>query len=117
MGLRSAAEVPPFFFVEGADDFRPNRGFRFSSAPEAGVSFTGVRREVRIEDVIAELGPRVPDAASAPSSLRQAYVLVADGVAAATPARRRAVARIRARFEDEYRRATGGRGTVDTTLP
>ena len=61
MGLRAPAEVPPFFFVEGADDFRPNRGFRFSSAPEAGVSFTGVRRAVRIEDVIAELGPRVPD--------------------------------------------------------
>jgi hypothetical protein len=117
MGLRAAAEVPAFFFVEGADDFRPNRGFRFSSAPEAGVSFTGVRREVRIEDVIAELGPRVPDATRAPRSMRQAYVLVADGVAAATDARRRAVARIRARFEDEYRRATGGRGSVDTTLP
>ena len=117
MGLRAPAEVPPFFFVEGADDFRPNRGFRFSSAPEAGVSFTGARREVRIEDVIAELGPRMPDDTRAPRSMRQAYVLVADGAAAATDARRRAVARIRARFEDEYRRATGGRGTVDTTLP
>lgn len=117
MGLRPASEVPPFFFVEGADDFRPNRPFRFSSAPEAGISFTGVRRVVRIEDVIAELGPRVPDAARAPRSMRQAYVLVADGVAPATDTRRRAVARIRTRFEDEYRRATGGRGTVDTTLP
>jgi hypothetical protein len=117
MGLRAASEVPPFFFVEGADDFRPNRGFRSSSAPEAGVSFTGTRREVRIEDVVAELGPRVPDHSRAPRSMRQAYVLVADGVAPATDVRRRAVARIRARFEEEYRRATGGRGTVDTTLP
>jgi hypothetical protein len=117
MGLRAPAEVPPFFFVEGADDFRPNRGFRFSSAPEAGVSFTGVRRAVRIEDVIAELGPRVPDHERAPRSMRQAYLLVADGPAPATEARRRAVARIRSRFEEEYRRATGGRGTVDTTLP
>jgi hypothetical protein len=117
MGLRAPAEVPPFFFVEGADDFRPNRSFRFSSAPEAGVTFTGVRREVRIEDVIAELGPRVPDHAHAPRSMRQAYVLVGDALAPATETRRRAVARIRARFEGEYHRATGGRATVDTTLP
>jgi hypothetical protein len=117
MGLRAPGEVPPFFFVEGADDFRPNRGFRASSAPEAGISFTGVRREVHIEDVVAELGPRVPDHTRAPRSMRQAYVLVGDGAAPATEPRRRAVARIRARFEDEYRRATGGRATVDTTLP
>jgi hypothetical protein len=117
MGLRAPAEVAPFFFVEGADDFRPNRAFRFSSAPEAGVSFTGRRREVRIEDVIAELGPRVPDHTRAPRSLRQAFVLVADAAAPANEVRRLAVARIRAHFEDEYRRATGGRATVQTTLP
>jgi hypothetical protein len=53
MGLRAPQEVPAFFFVEGADDFRPHRSFRFSTAPEAGVTFTGVRRDVRIEDVRA----------------------------------------------------------------
>lgn len=117
MGLRAPAEVPPFFFVDGADDFRPNRAFRFSSAPEAGISFTGVRREVRIEDVIAALGPRVPDHTRAPRAMRQAYVLVADATAPATAARVQAVARIRSRFEEDYRRATGGRAAVDTTLP
>ena len=117
MGFRAPEEVPPFFFVDGADDFRPNRSFRASTAPEAGVSFTGVRREIRIEDVIAELGPRVPDHARAPRLMRQAYLLVADARAPATEARRRAVARIRARFEQDYRRATGGRAAVDTTLP
>jgi hypothetical protein len=76
-----------------------------------------VRREVRIEDVIAELGPRVPDHTSAPRALRQAYLLIGDAQAPATEVRRRAVARIRARFEEEFRRATGGRATVDTTLP
>ena len=35
MGLRAPAEVPPFFYVEGADDFRPNRAFKSSSAPES----------------------------------------------------------------------------------
>jgi len=43
MGLRAPAEVPPFFYVDAADDFRPNRPYKPSSAPEAGVSFTGIR--------------------------------------------------------------------------
>jgi hypothetical protein len=117
MGFRAPEEVPPFFFVENADDFRPNRGYRASTAPEAGVSFTGVRRDVRIEDVIGELGPRVPDHTRAPRVMRQAFVLVGDAVAPVSETRRRAVARIRARFEEDYRRATGGRAAVDSTLP
>ena len=117
MGLRLPAEVPPFFYVDEADNFRPNRAFKFSSAPEAGISFTGVRREVTIGDVVAALGPRVPDATRAPRLLRQAFLLVADATAPATPARRQALARIRARFGPYYREATGGRATADSTLP
>jgi hypothetical protein len=116
MGLRHPAEVAPFFYVDEADDFRPNRAFRFSSAPEAGVSFTGVRRDVTIGDVIAALGPRVPDADQAPRVLRQAYLLVAEDASPATPARRAAVARIRERFGPYYREATQGRGAATTVL-
>ena len=117
MGLRAPEEVPPFFYVDEADNFRPNRAFKFSSTPEVGISFTGIRRDVRIEDVVAALGPRLPPAAQAPRLLRQAFVLVADEVAPATDARRLALARIRARFTPYYRQATDGRGAVDSTLP
>jgi hypothetical protein len=117
MGLRGPEEVPPFFYVEGADDFRPNRTYKVSTAPEAGVSFTGVRRPVRMEDVRAAMGPRVPDAAHAPRSSRLAFILVSDASAPATPARVAGVARIRTRFEDLFRAATGGRATVQTSLP
>jgi hypothetical protein len=117
MGLRSAEEVPPFFYVEGADNFRPNRTYKVSTAPEAGVSFTGVRRPVSIEDVLAAMGPRVPDAAHAPRSSRLAFILVSDQGAPATPARVTGVARIRTRLEDLFRAATGGRATVQTSLP
>ncbi len=117
MGLRLPAEVPPFFYVEGADDFRPNRAYKPSSGSEPGVSFTGVRREVRIEHVVTAMGPRLPDAAGAPHTFRQAYVLVADARAPATPVRVAALARIRAGFEAYFRKATDGRGDLITTLP
>ena len=116
MGLRLPEEVPPFFYVDQPDDFRPARAFKFSSGPEVGVSFTGTRREVRIEDVVAALGPREPDATTAPRRLRQAFVLVADGIAPATAARVQALARIRARFAPWYAEATEGRGSADSTL-
>jgi hypothetical protein len=116
MGLRAAAEVPPFFYVDGADNFRPNRPYKFSSSPEAGVSFTGVRRPVRIEDVVAAMGPRIPDASRAPRVLRQGYILVADRIALATEVRRATVSRIRSRFEAYYAEATGGRGAAVTHL-
>ncbi len=117
MGLRASSEVPPLFYVDEPDNFQPSRAFKFSSSPEVGVSFTGVRRDVRIEDVVAAMGPRLPEAGRAPRLLRHAFVLVADETAPATPERIRALARIRARFEPYYREATGGRGAVDSTLP
>jgi hypothetical protein len=117
MGLRAAGEVDPFYYVSDPDDFHPVRGYTASSEPESGVTFTGQRSEVTIGDVISAMGPRVPSAAAAPRLLRQAYVLVADAVAAATPERLTAVTRIRSHFETYYRQATDGRGVVQTRLP
>jgi hypothetical protein len=117
MGLRLPTEVPPFFYVDQPDNFRPNRGYKASSSPEAGIAFTGIRRDVTIEDVVAALGPRTPDATRAPRLLRQAFILVADATAPATPLRRQALARIRSRFGPYYRVATGERGIADSTLP
>lgn len=117
MGLRAPDEIAPFFYVEQADDFRPNRAYKASSAPEAGVSFTGIRREVRIDDVVAVMGVRDPPSSRAPRVLRQAWILVEDDAAPASVERRTAVNRIRVRFESYFAAATGGRGIVDTQLP
>jgi hypothetical protein len=116
MGLRAAAEVPAFFLVAEPGDFRPNRGYKSSSQPEAGVRFTGRREEVSLAQVRAALGPREPAADQAPRLLRQAYVLVADVEAPATPEQLEAVARIRGRFPGWYAAATDGRGAVETRL-
>jgi len=114
MGLRPAEDVPPFFYVDVPDDFRPNRAFKASSAPEAGISFTGVRRDVRIDDVVRAMGPRIP--AVGPPAFRQAFVLVADQAGPATDARVRTVARIRSRFGPYFHQATDGRGAALSTL-
>ncbi len=41
MGLRAPQEVPPLFYVDSPDDFRPSRPYKAGSTPEAGVTFTG----------------------------------------------------------------------------
>jgi hypothetical protein len=111
MGLRDAAEVPPFFFVrDPADTFvDPARD------PEAGVTFTGTRKDVTIADVVAALGPRRPATAAAPRGFRQAFVFVAVGEApAATDIEK--VERIRVAWEPYFARSTEGRGSVDARL-
>jgi hypothetical protein len=117
MGLRGPEEVPPFFVVEGADRFRPNRGYKSSSSPEAGVRFSGRRTTVTVADVVAALGPRVPDARQSPRLLRQAYLLIADDQAPPTEDRIAVVDRIRSRFVPFYEGATSGRGQIETRLP
>jgi hypothetical protein len=116
MGLRAPEEVPPFFYVEGADDFHPDRPYKVSSQPEVGVSFTGRARRVGIADVVGALGPRQPTAAVAPRVWRVAFVLVEDTLAPATPERTAALARIRARFESWFHEATDGRASAETSL-
>ena len=59
----------------------------------------------------------MPGAAEAPHRLRQAFVLVADPDAPATPERLATLSRIRERFGPWYSAATQGRGSIDSTLP
>ncbi len=46
------------------------------SAPSMGVSFTGTRRDVLIEDMIAVMGQRLPAAADSAKVHRQAFIYV-----------------------------------------
>jgi hypothetical protein len=59
----------------------------------------------------------MPSASEAPHAFHLAFLLVGDATATATEARRKAVARIRVRFEEYFSAATDGRGSVDTRLP
>jgi hypothetical protein len=110
MGLRDAAEVPPFFVV------RAPAGTTVDPArdPELGVSFTGTRKDVTIADVVAALGPRRPATGEAPRGFRQAFVFVAVGAPAAADIAK--VEQIRAAWEPFFARSTEGRGSVDARL-
>jgi hypothetical protein len=112
MGLVGASGVPPFFYVEG-----PTGTTRTAeSGPSVGVSFTGTRRDVLIEDVIAIHGPRIPFVADSSRLHRQAFIYV---VTAGRPTDAGQVAkldRIRTAWEGFFFQATEGRMTANTRL-
>ncbi len=108
MGLRSADEVDPIWFIGGGDD--PGRG------PQVGVVETGNRVDVAIEDIIAVHGPRLPSAAKAAKQFAMAFILVAQAGEFPSPDAIAKVDAIRAAWDGYFAAATDGRGAVDTTL-
>ena len=108
MGLRLPSEVPPMFFVRGGNG-DPER------APRIGVDITGTRKDVRIEDIITAMGPRVPSAATAQKNFRQAFLFVVRG-ARETSDELAKLERIRSQWETYFSDSTGRRGTMSTRL-
>ena len=68
MGFRAPDEVPPTFYVA-------NSGI-FTRLPQVGVEFSGERRDIRIEEVIASEGRRTPDSTVAQRQFRFALILI-----------------------------------------
>jgi hypothetical protein len=110
MGLRTASEVPPMFVVTGVTS-----GQNPEDAPKIGVDIRGTRKEVRITDVVAAMGARRPDAATAPKTFRQAFVYVV-AQTRETSDELSKLERIRAAWETYFADSTGGRGTMNARL-
>jgi hypothetical protein len=112
MGLLSPEGVGPMFLVrspQGLRDTDPGRD------PRPGITFSGVRKDLLIDDVLTALGSRNPPAGVAPSSFRQAFVYVAVGGPPDSADIDR-IERFRQAWEPHFAQATGGRGTVQTHL-
>lgn len=77
MGLREPSEVPPTFLVTNPTSTTGSLG-NASRMPEVGVEFDGVRKEIRVEDIIEAVGPRRPDTSVSQRQFRQAFVLLVD---------------------------------------
>ncbi len=111
MGLATPAEVPGFFYIDA-----PISGFEREDGAIVGVTITGTRRDVLIQDVIGAMGARVPTAADSPKVHRQAYVFVRRATAVLDPQDLTRLGRIREQFGPFFNRATEDRMTVRTTL-
>ena len=113
MGLATPDEVPAWFYIES-----PISSHNREDGPEPGVSITGTRREVLIQDVIDAMGPRVPAAADAPRQIRQAYIYISrpSNIEQLRLRDLRSLARMREEFPAFFSRATENRMTVRTTL-
>lgn len=114
MGLRPPTDVPVFFYV--ADPVNLSQPKEADSAPAAGVTFNGTRRDVLIDDIIAIHGPRQPSAAESPKVHRQAFVYIVGAGRSVDPAQVAKVDRIRREWETFFLAATDGRMRAETRL-
>ena len=114
MGVRGEAEVPPFFYVENPVNVQPER--QADSAPRVGVTFSGTRRDVLIQDVVAVMGRRQPGVADASRLHRQAFIYLVSAGKQTDPAILSKLDRIRREWESFFFAATENRMTADTRL-
>ena len=114
MGLVPPSDVPTMFYVENPTNPSPFKDRE--SAPQVGVTFTGTRRDVLIQDIIAINGARVPAAAESPRLHRQAFLHVVGSGRTADSANVTKIDRIRTQFEGFFQQATEGRMRVETRV-
>jgi hypothetical protein len=111
MGLIPPGGVPTMFYVES-----PSSGQLPDDAPKIGVSFTGTRRDLLIDDIVAVNGPRLPAAQDSPKTHRQAFVYIVSNGRTMDPAQVAKVDSIRRAWEGFFLQATENRMTANTRL-
>jgi hypothetical protein len=117
LGYLPASKVRPFFYVDKiteTGDIIHNVGSR----PSIGPVFSGRRRDVTIEDVIAANGPRIPapNESGDPVSERHAFVLVVPEDIEVDPVKIAQVDNFRRAWQEHFPVATQGRAVTDTRL-
>ena len=114
MGLLPESAVPRFFYVENPTNPTPFKDR--DDGPQVGVTFTGTRRDVLIQDIIAVHGPRVPSSAEAARVHRQAFIHIVSAGRNTDSAQVAKIDRIRTMWEGFFLQATDGRMRAETRL-
>ncbi|MFN8006441.1 MAG: IPT/TIG domain-containing protein [Terriglobia bacterium] len=83
---------------------------------DIGLTFSGTRADLTAYDIIAALGPRIPDAVSAPKVIHQATILLVLPGTSPTADELAKLTRMQQRFQSYFAQATEGLGTVDIQL-
>jgi hypothetical protein len=117
MGLIPPTQVKPFFRVADAK-LADGSTVDPTQPVSVGSIMTGTRENITIDQVIAALGTRFPDASAAPKSFRAAFVvLTAPGEkASAGIEAARLMDKVRKVWEQKFKEYTGGAGTMCTNL-
>ena len=125
MGLLKPEDVPPTFLVTDPHDLDipPPYNQQIISADQlqssyslGDVNFRGDRQEIRVEDIIAVNGVRIPDAESSQKDFRTAFILLAMGEDGPTPDEIDKVEAVRLYWAPFFRRAANNLATVTSTL-
>jgi len=111
MGAIPPSQVGSFFYVEN-----PNSTHAPADAPQIGVSFTGTRRDVLIDDVIAINGARSPAAADSPHTFRQAFIYIVSNGRSLDQAQVTKLDKVRTQWQAFFGTATEGKMNSVTTL-
>jgi len=109
MGLIPSSQVPPFFVLRGAGDR--------AAAPQVNVTITATAKTVTINDVIAAEGQRVPSSATSQKKWRLGFIYFIQPGSNPDPANVAKVDLIRRKWQSYFRKATGGKGKLNTVLP
>ncbi len=114
MGFLEASEVPATFLVRN-----PTSSGRIGSAgrsPEVGVTFDGIRQDVRVEDIIAAAGERKPGTSMSQRHFRQAFVLLVEDGDSPNPETVELMQRLRANWLAFFEAQLGSRATASAGL-
>jgi hypothetical protein len=116
MGLLAPDEVDPFFLIDGAT-WRGRRIDPAARLPD-GITITGRRVDITVDDVIAAMGVREPGHEESSREFRAAFLLVTRPGERAETARRKAaeVDAYRAAFETRFRAWTRGTAVLCTRI-
>ena len=116
MGLRPKSATPPFFTLHDATNFQPPGDYTTTSFPTVGMTCRARAHVWTVDDLEAENGPRVPDAANAPHSFRVGFVLVTARGQDATAADLAKIETLRTGFASYFAAGTQGLGSIDASL-
>jgi PKD repeat protein len=114
LGLRPASEVGAMFVI---DDPSPEPEAGDESFPFPGFTTWGTRVDFTVEDIIAQNGPRIPDASQARHDFRMAFVLVIPEGTTPPPGDLDFLDQFRLDWEEFFLAETDSVGTMETSIP
>ncbi|HVN83000.1 MAG TPA: IPT/TIG domain-containing protein, partial [Terriglobia bacterium] len=115
MGYLSASDVGSLFYVKS-----PSGTYHVATdvtePSDIGLTFRGTRADLSVNDIIAAIGPRIPDSSTAPRVFHQATILLVERGTLPSSADLNKLGLIQQRFQQYFTQATNGLGVIDISL-